>query len=167
MLIGVPCAVSFKLKFRSKREDQKEYDTAQEGLMGTKEPVDTGLYNIVLSSHKETRKILRLAIPYTFSAVASTTFSNVCLVFVSKAIGTRAVAAYALVQILVGLFDGVLQGPIAACTTLCAQAVGGGVGNAFLAGQYIQLAVLFYFLLYIPAVYFWWVYMYDVILYLE
>jgi Na+-driven multidrug efflux pump len=87
------------------------------------------------------------------------------LILVSKYIGTKAVTAYALVQILAGLSDGVLQGPIYACTTLCAHAV--GAGNYFLAGQYIQLAIIMYLLFNVPVVYFWWNYMYDIILYLE
>lgn len=52
-----------------------------------------------------------------------------------------------------------------ACTTLCAQAV--GAGNNKLAGSYIQMSILLYFLFNIPVVLFWWNYMYDAILYLE
>lgn len=130
----------------------------------TKEPVVASFYNIV-AFNMETRKILKLAIPYTISAVASSTLSNTCLIFVSKHIGTKAVTAYALVQILVGLTDGILKGPIYACTTLCAHAV--GAGNTFLAGQYIQLSIVLYLLFNIPVVYFWWFYMYEIILFLE
>jgi MATE family multidrug resistance protein len=165
MLIIVPLMVAFKLRQRSR---QAEHDINKEEQLimeeQTKETVDTGAWSI-LSFNKETRKILKLAIPYTVSALASSTFSNICLVMVSQYIGTKAVAAYALVQILVGLTDGVLYGPIYSCTTLCAHAV--GAGNTELAGQYIQLAMFFYLLFNIPIVYLWWFYMYEVILFLE
>eukprot|EP00545_Synedropsis_sp_CCMP1620_P006902 CAMPEP_0119010986 /NCGR_PEP_ID=MMETSP1176-20130426/5378_1 /TAXON_ID=265551 /ORGANISM="Synedropsis recta cf, Strain CCMP1620" /LENGTH=723 /DNA_ID=CAMNT_0006963739 /DNA_START=46 /DNA_END=2220 /DNA_ORIENTATION=+ len=182
MLIVVPCMVACKVTNRrqtvhlnnddgtdgmTNNNNNNNNNNNQEQLhveAGQKEPVDTGLCAI-LSFNKETRKILKLAIPYTVSALASSTLSNICFILISQYIGTKAVAAYALVSILVGLTDGMLQGPIYACTTLCAQAV--GAGNTFLAGQYIQLAALFYILLNIPAVWFWWTYMYDVILYLE
>lgn len=117
-----------------------------------------------LSFTDETRKILQLAVPYTISNVSSQFFSNVCLIFVSRFIGTREVAAYALVHILVELTDGALHGPIYACTTLCAHAV--GADNFTKAGSYIQLAVVLYLLLNVPVMLFWWHYMDDTILYL-
>jgi multidrug resistance protein, MATE family len=77
----------------------------------------------------------------------------------------KPVAAYALVQVLAGLTDGILQGPIYACTTLCSQAV--GAGNNVLAGSLIQLSMILYLLLNIPVIWFWWYYMYEIILHLE
>ena len=162
MLVVVPLLVTCTLKQRKQQKQQKE--VVEPLLLDAKTPVKANAWS-VLSFDKETRKILKLAIPYTVSALASSTLSNICLVLVSQYIGTKAVAAYALVTILVGLTDGMLQGPIYACTTLCAHAV--GAGNSFLAGQYIQLAIIFYLLFNIPFVYFWWFYMYEVILYLQ
>ena len=158
MLVAVPLLVAYTLKQRKHQHDVTEQ------LLDAKRPVETNFRSLV-SFDRETRKIVKLAIPYTVSALASSTLANVCLVLVSQHIGTKAVAAYALVTILVELTDGMIQGPIYACTTLCAHAV--GAGNNFLAGQYIQLAIIFYLLFNIPVVYFWWFYMYDVILILE
>lgn len=108
----------------------------------------------VLAWDSETRKILRLAIPYTISALTTSVFSNTCLILVSMHLGVKSVAAYALVQVLCGLSDGVLQAPIYACTTLCAQAV--GAGNPTLAGNRIQLAIVLYMVLQVPVILFWW-----------
>jgi Na+-driven multidrug efflux pump len=162
MLVIVPLLVSFALKRRRKIHESSSTDESL--VKGGREPVEVTFWSVVCCN-KETLKILKLAIPYTISALASSSLSNICLILVSKHIGTKAVTAYALVQILAGLSDGVLQGPIYACTTLCAHAV--GAGNCFLAGQYIQLAIIMYLLFNIPVVYFWWNYMYDIILYLE
>ncbi|KAI2491322.1 MatE-like protein [Fragilaria crotonensis] len=146
MLILVPMLVSMTLK---KRKAQSQAGVNNEQLVGgAKEPVAASFWNIV-AFNVETRKILMLAVPYTISALASSTLSNACLILVSKHIGTKAVTAYALVQILVGLTDGMLKGPIYACTTLCAHAV--GAGNSFLAGQYIQLSIVLYLLFNAPS----------------
>jgi Na+-driven multidrug efflux pump len=119
----------------------------------------------ILRCDEETCKILGLAGPFTVSAMASSVCSNACLIMVSRYIGTKAAAAYAIVQILLGLSDGVLYGPISACTTLCSHAV--GAGNSTLAGEYIQLALTIYLLCNVPVLIGWWYYMYEVVLYLE
>jgi len=126
--------------------------------------VDVTLMNI-LRVDKETKKIMGLATPFTVSALSTSICSNGCLILVSRFVGTKAAAAYAIVQVLVGLSDGVLRGPVSACTSLCAHAV--GAGNSDLAGEYIQLAITFYMLFNIPVIIGWYIYMYDVVLYLE
>jgi multidrug resistance protein, MATE family len=159
MLVVVPLAVGYTIKRRKRLNASSEAFVSSE-----KVKVDATLKNIVFSHH-ETLKIVKLAVPFTVSALTSSTFSNMCLMLVSKHIGTKPVAAYALVQVLVGLTDGMLLGPISACTTLCSQAV--GCGNTFLPGQYIQLAITFYLIGNIPVIIFWSFYMYEIILYLE
>mmetsp|Transcript_27373 Transcript_27373/g.40096 ORF Transcript_27373/g.40096 Transcript_27373/m.40096 type:complete len:740 (-) Transcript_27373:208-2427(-) len=187
MLMVVPCMVYRKRKVRKKKAKKQEAATTQQGGEGGnpyKEPLTTTTkddddadgsaqssekaktsFCSILSFDQETRKILKLAIPYTISGLSSTTLSNICLAMIGRNVGTRAVAAYALVQILVALTDGVLYGPISACTTQCAHAV--GAGNSYLAGQYIQIAITLYLLLNIPMVWFWWNYMEEVVRYLE
>jgi multidrug resistance protein, MATE family len=130
-----------------------------------RETIPLNLSNVICGQRHESVQILQLTIPYTVASLTSSIFSNVCLILVSQQIGTRSVAAYALVQILVGLSDGILMGPISACTTLCSQACGSG--NTLMAGQYIQLSVLLYCLGSIPFTVIWWLFMYDIILYLE
>ena len=113
MLVVVPVLVAWKLRQRhSKQQEEKLFDD-------NKTPVATGPRE-VLSIDKETRSILRLAIPYTISSLASSACSNVCLILVSQHIGTKPVAAFALVQVLAGLTDGTIQGPMYASTdALC------------------------------------------------
>ena len=161
MLIVVPLIVALRLR---QRQQEQKPDFEELLVSDDNGPANASWFSIC-SWSTETQKILKLAVPYTISSLASSIFTNVGLVLVSKNIGTKAVAAYALVQILVGLTDGVLYGPIYATTTLCAHAV--GAGNTFLAGQYIQLAYLFYLFFSIPFVWFWWCYIYEVILLLE
>ena len=164
MLLVVPLMVSFALRRRIKRNQQKDESLQQELMQGTKPPVET-TFASVLRFDKETKKILKLAIPYTITSFTSSTISNVALALIGRKIGTKEMGAYALVQVLVGLTDDFLQGPLYATTALAAQSV--GAGNTFLAGQYIQIAIVIYLLLNIPGVWFWWNYMYDIILYLE
>jgi len=89
----------------------------------------------------------------------------VSLMLVSHWIGTRPVVAYALVHLLTDLTHGILHAPIDACSTLCAHAV--GAGNAVLAGQYVQLAIVLYLMLNVPLTVFWWHHMRDVIVWLH
>jgi Na+-driven multidrug efflux pump len=119
----------------------------------------------IVAFDRESKKILKLAIPHSVGAVAKSSFANLCLILISQKIGTKPVAAYALVQVLAGLTDGVLQGPIYACTATCSQAV--GAGNTILAGKFIQLSLLMYGICYVPVIYFWYQYMYEIILWLE
>lgn len=179
MLVVVPLMTRWKLRRRKHHQAQtggestemdysnmataQIYDSEKESERTESEEKIT--FKSILNFDKETRKILGLAIPFTISGLSSSIFSNICLALVGNYIGTHAIAAYSLVSILVGLSDGVLQGPIYACTTLCAHAVGSG--NTTLAGQYIQMATLLYLLLNIPAMYFWCNYMKEVILYLQ
>mmetsp|Transcript_920 Transcript_920/g.1132 ORF Transcript_920/g.1132 Transcript_920/m.1132 type:complete len:717 (+) Transcript_920:41-2191(+) len=167
MLVAVLCGLFCKLR-QHKKVEQQSGQVNQEQLLdppASKSSTDTEK-NSIFGWDKETRKILKLAIPYTISSLVSSVLSNiVCLIIISKNIGTKPVAAYVLVGILVGLTDDILYGPINACTTLCAHAV--GAGNNHLAGQYVQGACLIYLILNIPAIVFWTNYMYHFVLYLE
>jgi Na+-driven multidrug efflux pump len=164
MLVVVPLMVKWKIHSR-KKKNLKYLN--EEPLMGDTSDEDGTEITAksVLSFDKEMNKILSLAIPFTISGLFTEICSSICLALVGIYIGTHALAAYALVNILVGLTDGVLQGPIHACTTLCAHAV--GAGNPTLAGSYIQLAIFFYLLVNVPVLFLWFVYMRDVILFLE
>lgn len=158
MLVVVPLAVHYTVQSRRRTNAKLNDDDENKDQ-------DHITLREIWSWDKETRKILRLAVPYSVSAVFSSTFSNACLILISQNIGVKSVAAYALVQVLAGLTDGILQGPIYACTTVCSQAI--GAGNNVLAGNYIQLSLIMYGLLYVPVIWFWWYYMYEVILYLQ
>jgi Na+-driven multidrug efflux pump len=119
----------------------------------------------VLKFDKETKSLLKLAVPFTISSLASTVFSTLCFIIISHNVTTLEITAYAIVCVLVGLTDGIMYGPISSCTTLCAHAV--GAGNVKLAGTYLQLAVLLYVSGSALVFAFWWFYMYEAILWLE
>jgi len=106
MLVAMPIMVAWKVKWRNKQDEGKF-----ELIAGKPQEEVTVSARSVVMPDKETKKILGLAIPFTVSALASSVLSNACLILVSRFAGTKSVAAYAIVEILVGLTDGVLKGP--------------------------------------------------------
>jgi len=167
MLAIVPLLVCWKAR-RKESEEQADHQKImpEKTLFDPieEDPVESTFYAVV-NIDEESRKILRIAIPFTLSGLVSASLSNICLAMVGRYIGTKAITAYAIVQILLGLTDEFLQGPIAALTTLCSHAV--GAKNYFLAGQFVQLAILSYWILSLPAFAFWFNYMDEVVLFLE
>jgi Na+-driven multidrug efflux pump len=118
----------------------------------------------IIRLDKESRRILRHAGPFTFYAVSSSALSNVSLALISWYVGTKQVAAYAVVEILVALSEEFLKGPIYANTTMIAHAI--GANNNFLAGQYVQLSLSLYLIVGAPFLVFWYCFTYEIILYL-
>jgi len=173
MMVVVPLLVLQKVK-RRKRKKQKRRKLLSSVGVDLNEPLAAAtpvklkkkeLWLAIFSWDYETKKILSLAIPYTVSGLASSIMSNICLGLIGHYVGTKAVAAYVLVQILLGLTDGVLHGPISACTSVCSHAV--GASNPNLAGQYIQIAMGIYLLSSIPVISFWCLFMEGIIIYIE
>eukprot|EP00547_Thalassionema_nitzschioides_P013159 CAMPEP_0194259290 /NCGR_PEP_ID=MMETSP0158-20130606/43284_1 /TAXON_ID=33649 /ORGANISM="Thalassionema nitzschioides, Strain L26-B" /LENGTH=822 /DNA_ID=CAMNT_0038999045 /DNA_START=125 /DNA_END=2593 /DNA_ORIENTATION=+ len=184
MFIIVPLAVWFRLHRRrtrkvvedSKRQqlllevDDAEMKAAVEETASCKQasnehpptPSRLTLLSSIVAWDAETRKILRLALPYTLSGFASSLLHNVGLILMSQALGVKAVAAVCLVQLVGDLVDGVFMSGLYACTSLCAHAV--GAGQATLAGQYVQMAVMLHFLASLGMWYIWYHHMYDLIL---
>ena len=109
--------------------------------------------------------LLKLAVPFTISSLASTVFLMLCFIIVSHNVTMLKITAYAIVCVLVGLMDGILYGPISACMTLCAHAV--SASNVKLAGTYVQLPVTIYIGCSAVVFAFWWFYMYEVINWLQ
>jgi Na+-driven multidrug efflux pump len=101
----------------------------------------------------ETRRILKLGLPFVMQALLIGTMETVRVALIGKLISTKALSAYVIVNMLVGMSNAFLKGFQDACTTLCSQAV--GVGNKTLAGQYIQIATLLYIFCYIPIFLLW------------
>lgn len=164
MLILMPIFVWRKLGVRKNKAEQQhesEYVMVDDVL---EKDVDVSATS-VLKFDKETTSLLKLAVPFTISSLASTVFSTLCFMIISQNVTTLEITAYAIVCMLVGLTDGIMYGPISACTTLCAHAV--GAGNVKLAGTYLQLAVLLYVGGSALLFAFWWFYMYKAILLLE
>ena len=148
MLVLVPILVIWKTRQQKFREQNDEkYAPEKSNIDGENEETETNFRNI-LSFDQETRSILRIAIPFTISGLASASLANICLALVGHHIGTKPVTAYAIVHILVSLTGALTKGPITALTSVCSHAV--GAGNDYLAGQYLQLSILLYLFLSIP-----------------
>lgn len=110
----------------------------------------------------ESRRIVKLAVPFTVGVVMEAIFDNIELAFVGHFIGTEALAAYAMVDLLVGTTAEFIEGLYDAAMTVCPHAI--GTGNNYLAGQYIQQCVFLYTFASIPFGILWWFKMYDAII---
>lgn len=104
----------------------------------------------------ETRRIVRLATPFTLAVVMEAVFENVCMGFVGHLIGTDALAAYAISSILVGTTSEFIEGLYDSCLTLVPHAI--GAGNNYLVGQYMQITIVLYLVFSIPSFVFWWIF---------
>jgi hypothetical protein len=110
----------------------------------------------------EYRRIVKLCVPYTITAALDGVVEALVTALVANYLGSEAVAAYTLVQLFVGLASDFLGGIIATEGTLCSHAI--GARNCKLAGQYVQVAVLLFTILWIPFMIIWIVFMDDIIL---
>jgi len=113
----------------------------------------------------ETKRILKLSIPFTVSAIVGEIFEIIGLAFVGHFLGTNSLAAYAIVEILLGTTGEAIDGIVDASTTVCTHAV--GTGNNYLAGQYIQMSSILYFLGSIPCIIFWLIYTHPAVMWLQ
>lgn len=111
---------------------------------------------------KETRQIIKLALPYTVTGLVESSLGIVLYILIGNFIGVRALSAYAVVELMLGLSDDFIGGIIDAAMTLIPYSV--GKGNNYLAGQYVQIATFMYILASIPAAIFWSFFVYDIIL---
>ena len=107
----------------------------------------------LVSYDNETKRILRLAVPFTISALLETVVDLVELAIVSFYLGTEAMVAWALVDIIVGISSEFLGGFIESVSSLTSMA--SGAGNNRLCGEYVQIITWFYVLCQIPFVFIW------------
>jgi MatE len=101
----------------------------------------------------ESRRICKLGLPFVGQALLLGVTEAIRVALIGRLVGTRALSAYVLVDMVIGVTTEFLKGFQHACTTLCSQAV--GAGNRTLAGQYIQIATIAYTVCYIPIFIFW------------
>ena len=101
----------------------------------------------------ETKRIISLGIPFTFSAISESIFDTVTVIIISKYKGPDYLTAYVVVQLLIGITDNFIHGVSSCLSTLCSHAIGNQ--NFYLAGQYIQIASIFYLLCGIPMLGVW------------
>jgi len=94
-----------------------------------------------------------LGVPFTLSEISEALFDSVTVAIISRYIGTDSLTAFVVVQLLIGMTDELVNGILAAEGTVCSHAIGGGMN--YLAGQYVQIAMVIYILFNIPLMAMW------------
>lgn len=125
-------------------------------------------YGLVLNIAEwdhESKRICKLGFPFMAESLFLGIAEAVRVALIGKLVGTKALSAYIIVDLLVGLTTQMMQGFQDALTSLCSQAL--GAGNETLAGQYVQMTVIVYTLLYIPVFIFWYFFIVDAMLWFE
>eukprot|EP00543_Licmophora_paradoxa_P007576 CAMPEP_0202453496 /NCGR_PEP_ID=MMETSP1360-20130828/11460_1 /ASSEMBLY_ACC=CAM_ASM_000848 /TAXON_ID=515479 /ORGANISM="Licmophora paradoxa, Strain CCMP2313" /LENGTH=743 /DNA_ID=CAMNT_0049072605 /DNA_START=9 /DNA_END=2240 /DNA_ORIENTATION=+ len=110
----------------------------------------------------EMRRIVKLAIPYALSGLIGGLFETVSVALVAHFLGTDAVAAFTIVDLVLGLSSEFFGGLLSTEGTLCSHAI--GAKNPKLAGQYVQVCVFIFTIAMIPNMIFWYYLVDDVIL---
>ena len=108
----------------------------------------------VIRFDREYKRIIRLAIPFTCSAIAKTSSELFILGIISHTVGNDAMIAYAVTYSLVGITSTVMGGFHDSVSTLVGMAY--GAENYTLAGQYVRTACLSYILGEIPMGIMWY-----------
>lgn len=110
---------------------------------------------------REMKRIISLAIPFSTSAVSEGVFDVVRVGLVANFIGTDAVAAYTIVDLILGLTSEFFGGLALTEASLCSQAF--GCKNHKLAGEYVQISCILYSVCMIPNILVWWFLTYEVV----
>ena len=118
----------------------------------------------VLRFDKESRKIAKIAVPTTVEMMIGTTLSACQLAFISKYLGSDALAVYGIVDLAMSLTEIIGAGIGAAEEVMVAQSIGSG--DYYRAGSVVQLSVCLYMLIAIPIYSIWIVFIDDFALYL-
>ncbi len=110
---------------------------------------------------REMKRVIALAIPFSVNAVAEGIFDVVHVGLIANFLGTRAVAAFTIVDLILGLTEQFFGGFALTEASLCSQAV--GCKNYKLAGQYVQISCMLYSVCMIPNILVWWFFTFDVV----
>jgi len=116
----------------------------------------------IIRYDNETKRLLRLSIPFTITAIIFTTSDLLILGFISQYLGTDAMVAFAIVDLTVGTTSAFLGGFVEAVSSLGSMAF--GAKNYFAVGQYVQLAVVFYVSCQLPFLLVWGKFIKEIIL---
>lgn len=81
----------------------------------------------------ETKRLLKLGVPFTAAAMFEAFFDSVSVALVSRYLGVETLSAFVIAELLIGLSDTLVGGVADTLETLCAHAI--GAENYFLAGQ--------------------------------
>ncbi|KAL3826856.1 hypothetical protein ACHAXA_005698 [Cyclostephanos tholiformis] len=102
---------------------------------------------------RETKRLLRLAIPFSISAIAQKASELIVVAIISHTLGTNAMVAYVMTFGLVGISFSFMGGWHEAVSSLVSMAY--GAENYELAGKYAQTACFSYVLCEIPMAFIW------------
>lgn len=116
----------------------------------------------IIRYDNETKRLLRLSIPFTITGIIFKTSDLMILGFVSQYLGTDAMVAFAIVHLTVGTTSAFLGGYVEAVSSLGSMAF--GARNYFAVGQYVQLAVIFFVLCQLPFFLVWGRFIKEIIL---
>jgi len=112
----------------------------------------------------ETKRILRLAIPFTISDLVDSVADIISLSLISLHLGPQALSAYVVTETLIEITSEFAGGVIDCEYTVLGHAY--GAGNNKLVGQYVQLCTVFYVVLMIPFVFMWSFATYDIMIWM-
>lgn len=115
----------------------------------------------IMAYDVETRRIIKLSIPFATQALFTGGLDTLTVGVVGKLIGTREVSALVVTVLLVQVTTKFVGGFHEALATLCSQAI--GAKKHRLAGKYVQLAVIFYTVSYMPFAVMWAFFMDDAV----
>ena len=101
----------------------------------------------------ELKRIVTLSIPFVLTALLLGINQTITVTLVSQFIGTDAVVAFVIVELVLGLTFAFFSGFVSTEATLCSQAV--GARNFKLAGQYVQICAAIFTICMIPNIAIW------------
>ncbi len=139
------------VKFPKKKHDN-ENDESREEKEDNSSPCR--VLRTIAKYDDETKAIMKLGGPLTLSSVTYDIFDAISTALISRYLGVDALAAYIVTNLLIGLSECLIDGLGSSLNTLCSHAI--GMENHKLAGQYVQIASIFYFVLSIPTMGVWW-----------
>jgi MatE len=156
---SIPMAKTLQFDPKRSRRRKREADATRKD---DARPLPTTLL-AVIAHDNEAKRLYRLAFPYLLKSLLTAVADNGLLVIVGQMVGTRELAALALVDLIVGHTSEAVGGVHESLITLIGYSR--GANNDQLTGEYIQLAVTFYILFSIPFLYIGSVHMEAILLF--
>jgi hypothetical protein len=145
-------------------DERHENDSTKDSTPFWKPAAWGGIFDSLLEVAEydyEMKRILRLAWPFVGQSLIEGLSEAVNVALVGRFVSTRAMAAYVGVDMLIGLSASFLSGFKDSLQVLLSQAI--GARNKVLAGQYMQINMIFFIVLFSPIALFWVVYMESIL----
>ena len=102
---------------------------------------------------KESKRIMALCKPFWLSAFVTSICSVLTASLIGHSLGIDALTIFYVVEVPTSFTYTVISAILETISTLCGQSI--GVGSYKLTGQYCQISVILFTLLYIPHAVFW------------